>query len=86
MSKSPAEYLRMLYYDTCVYETETLELLAKRVGADRIVLGSDYPVGESKPVEFVEAANLSQADKEKIIGLNAARLFGIAVDRAAAVA
>lgn len=83
MSKQPAEYLRMLYYDTCVYETETLELLVKRVGADRILLGSDYPVGERKPVEFVESADLSQADKEKIIGLNAAELFGVAVERAA---
>ena len=36
MSKSPAEYLRMLYFDSCVYETEVLEALVKRVGADRV--------------------------------------------------
>jgi hypothetical protein len=33
MSKSPAEYLRMLYYDTCVYEPEVLAHLVDRVGA-----------------------------------------------------
>ena len=54
MSKSPAEYLRMLYFDSCVYETEVLEALVKRVGADRVLLGSDYPVGEPKPIEFIE--------------------------------
>lgn len=77
MRKSPAEYLRMFYYDTCVYETEVLEALVKRVGAEKIVLGSDYPVGEQKPIEFIDSASLSQDDKNKIIGLNAATLFGL---------
>ena len=79
MKKSPAEYLRMLYYDSCVYETEVLEALVKRVGADRVVLGSDYPVGEPKPVAFVELCALTASDKEKIIGVNAAQLFGVTV-------
>jgi aminocarboxymuconate-semialdehyde decarboxylase len=78
MRKSPAEYLRMLYYDSCVYEPEALEALVKRVGADRVLLGSDYPVGEPKPVEFVESCALAAEDKEKIIGVNAAELFGVA--------
>jgi aminocarboxymuconate-semialdehyde decarboxylase len=79
MKKSPTEYLRMLYYDSCVYEPEVLEALVRRVGADRVVLGSDYPVGEPKPVEFVESCALTVAEKEKIIGVNAARLFGAAI-------
>jgi len=77
MKKSPAEYLRMLYFDSCVYETEGLEALVKRVGADRVVLGSDYPVGEPKPVEFVESCALTAAEREKIIGVNAAHLLGV---------
>ncbi len=78
MKKSPAEYLRMLHYDSCVYETEVLEALVKRVGADRVVLGSDYPVGEPKPIAFIESCNLSADDKRKIISENAASLFGLA--------
>ena len=80
MKKSPAEYLRMLYFDSCVYEPEVLEALVKRVGADRVVLGSDYPVGETKPVEFVKSCKLSAAEKENIIGVNAARWLGVAVE------
>ncbi len=80
MSKSPADYLRMIYYDSCVYETEVLEALVRRVGADRVVLGSDYPVGEPKPIAFVESCALTTAEKEQIIGLNAARLFGVPVN------
>jgi aminocarboxymuconate-semialdehyde decarboxylase len=79
MKKSPAAYLRMLYYDSCVYETEVLEALVKRVGADRVVLGSDYPVGEPKPIAFVESCALAAGEKEKIVGVNAARLFGMGV-------
>lgn len=79
MSKSPAEYLRMLYFDSCVYETEVLEALVKRVGADRVLLGSDYPVGEPKPIEFIESCALSAQQKADIIGGNAARLFGVKV-------
>ena len=79
MSRSPAEYLRMLYFDSCVYETEVLEALVKRVGADRVLLGSDYPVGEPKPIEFVESCALSAQEKADIIGGNAARLFGVTV-------
>jgi aminocarboxymuconate-semialdehyde decarboxylase len=80
MKRSPAEYLRMLYFDSCVYEPEVLEALVKRVGADRVVLGSDYPVGETKPVEFVKSCKLSAAEKENIIGVNAARWLGVAVE------
>ena len=79
MKKSPAEYLRMLYYDSCVYETEELVALVKRVGADRVVLGSDYPVGDPKPIEFVESCALSAAEKERIVRVNAAALFGVKV-------
>ena len=53
MSKPPIEYLRMLHYDTCVYDPDTLADLVRIVGAERIVMGSDYPVGEMKPAEFV---------------------------------
>jgi aminocarboxymuconate-semialdehyde decarboxylase len=76
MRKSPAEYMRMLWFDSCVYETEVLEALVRRVGADRVVLGSDYPVGEPDPIGFVAKSALPAAEKEAIIGTNAARLFG----------
>jgi aminocarboxymuconate-semialdehyde decarboxylase len=79
MSKPPIDYLRMLYFDSCVYERPVLHHLVDKVGADRVLLGSDYPVGETKPIEFVrETQTLSSAQKEQIVRGNAAALFGIA--------
>lgn len=79
MTKPPDEYLRMLFYDTCVYDPVTLEQLVARVGPDRVLMGSDYPVGEARPVEFISShPRLSGTDKKKLTSLNAAKLFNIA--------
>jgi aminocarboxymuconate-semialdehyde decarboxylase len=79
MTKPPIDYLRMLYFDSCVYERPVLQHLVDKVGADRVLLGSDYPVGEGKPIEFVtDTATLSAAQKEKIVSSNAAALLGMA--------
>ena len=78
MSKPPADYLRMLYYDTCVYDPDTLAQLIAKVGADRVLMGSDYPVGEARPVQFIEGhPALAASDKKKLLSSNAAALFGL---------
>ncbi len=78
MSKSPSAYMRQFYYDSCVYNRDILEFLVKKVGAGRILMGSDYPVGEEDPIGFVRNSRaISAADKEKILWKNAARLLGI---------
>ena len=78
MSKPPIDYLRMLYFNSCVYERAVLQRLVDKVGAERVLLGSDYPVGETKPIEFItDTATLSAAQKEKIVGANAAGLLGL---------
>jgi aminocarboxymuconate-semialdehyde decarboxylase len=80
MRKPPIDYLRMLYFDSCVYERPVLQHLVDKVGAERVLLGSDYPVGEPKPIEFVtDTATLTAAQKEKIVSSNAAALLGLAV-------
>jgi aminocarboxymuconate-semialdehyde decarboxylase len=78
MSKPPLDYLRTLYFDSCVYEKPVLQHLVDKVGADQVLLGSDYPVGEVKPIEFVrETSALSDVQKDKIVGANAAALLGL---------
>ena len=75
--KRPSEFLRSFHYDTCVYHPAVLKVLLERVGADRLVMGSDYPVGEKDPAGFVERCGGSPAELAMICGGNAARLLGI---------
>jgi aminocarboxymuconate-semialdehyde decarboxylase len=76
MTKPPLDYVGMLHYDTCVYDPDTLSQLVAVVGPERIVMGSDYPVGEMKPADFVrDCAALDAAAQELVLSGNAARLL-----------
>jgi hypothetical protein len=57
-----------------------LDYLASKVPASRLMLASDYPFAEKRPVEFVRRAKrISKTDQDAILGANAAKLMGIAV-------
>jgi aminocarboxymuconate-semialdehyde decarboxylase len=76
ITKPPSEYLRSFYYDTCLYHTSILAALIKVVGADRIVMGSDYPVGDADPIGFVERCPGITADEVAMItGGTAAKIL-----------
>jgi aminocarboxymuconate-semialdehyde decarboxylase len=77
--KTPSAFLRSFHYDSCVYDPQVLKVLLERVGADRLVMGSDYPVGEKDPVGWLRECGLAGDDLARIAGGNAARLLGIAV-------
>ena len=53
------------------------DYLIKLVGADRVMLGSDYcfDMGYERPVEVVTALELRRSDQEKVLGGNATRLL-----------
>jgi aminocarboxymuconate-semialdehyde decarboxylase len=77
ITRKPSEYLRSVHYDTCLYDPTVLSALIKIVGADRLVLGSDYPVGETDPVGFVgRCSDLGDEEKHMILGGKAAELVG----------
>lgn len=74
----PNDYLRRFYYDTVTHSAPTLGYLIDLVGADRVMLGSDYcfDMGYERPVEVVTAhSGLGDDDRTKILGGNAARLL-----------
>lgn len=77
LKKPPSSYLRRFTYDTISHAPESLRYLVKLVGADRVMLGSDYcfDMGYDRPLEVVTALKLSRNDQERILGGNAARLL-----------
>jgi aminocarboxymuconate-semialdehyde decarboxylase len=75
----PSTYLKKLYFDTIVHSVAALRYLVGVVGTDRVVIGTDYPMamGDFEPVGKVTRLGLSDAERELILGANAARALAL---------
>jgi aminocarboxymuconate-semialdehyde decarboxylase len=75
----PSEYLKKLYFDTIVHSAIALQYLVNVVSADRIVVGTDYPMGmgEFDTIAKVMQLKVSEFDRELILGGNAARALNL---------
>jgi len=79
IKRKPSSYLKQLYFDSIVFG-DGLDYLIDRVGADHILMGTDYPydMGEQDPIGRVaRASNASENDVMQMSGLNAGRLLGL---------
>jgi len=76
-SSPPSAYLKNLYFDSMVYRVDTLDYLKRIVGAEHILVGTDYPytLGDWMTVEKIEALECSDKDKKLILEGNARRLL-----------
>lgn len=74
----PSDYIRRFKYDLCVYDAETLQRLYDFLGADCLMLGSDFPFGDASPYLLLDQVQgMSDADREAIVGGNASKLLGL---------
>jgi aminocarboxymuconate-semialdehyde decarboxylase len=76
----PSRYQRRLFYDTVVGSEKALRLLLEEVGADRVVLGSDWPFvpWHPSPVTWVQSLeSVSAEDKERILWRNVESLLSL---------
>ena len=72
-------YLRRFTYDTISHAPEPLAYLVGLVGADRVMLGSDYcfDMGYTRPRRIIERLGLRTADRVRILRGNAAKLLRV---------
>ena len=77
--RKPSEYLTKLYFDTIVHSVAALQYLIQVVGAERVVIGTDYPMamGDFAPVQKIQQLNLTEAERGQILGANAARALNL---------
>lgn len=79
IDRPPSEYLKQFYYDTVNFDTNALQLAIAFAGVDHILAGSDYPhqIGSiPSMLASLSALPVPGADRAKILGSNAAQLFG----------
>ncbi len=71
-------YIRRFTYDTLTHSSEALRYLIRLVGADRVMLGSDYcfDMGYGRPLEVVRRlAGISRTDRARIASGTATKLL-----------
>lgn len=79
LAQPPSDSLRSIYADSIVHDPEALAFLVRRLGIERVCLGTDYPfpMGDQDPVGLVRSApGLTDRAVESILGGNAERLLG----------
>jgi len=69
IDKLPSVYLKRLYYDTVSFSPYTLKMVRDMVGAEHMVMGSDYPhlLGSiDRAVTSIEALEIDDREKKQI--------------------
>lgn len=79
VSRQPVDIAKRFYYDTILHSAPVLEFMIGHVGADRVVLGSDYPydMGMMDCVKHVRTLKISDADKAAILSGRAQSLLAV---------
>ena len=79
LPRKPSEYLKRMCFDTIVHSVAALNYLVRVVGADRVVIGTDYPMamGDFDAVNKVMQLEIDEAGRALILGGNAARELGL---------
>ena len=78
ISRKPTEYLRNFYYDGVNFDPKAVRLAVDFCGADHVLAASDYPhqIGSiPKMKSSLAALNVTDAERKKILGENAKKLY-----------
>jgi aminocarboxymuconate-semialdehyde decarboxylase len=76
----PSHYRNRFSVDSAVFDERALEFLVATMGADHVMLGSDYPfpLGEHGVGSLIRSSDLPTQTKTGLLGENALRFFHLA--------
>src|SRR5712692_1642224 len=84
LKENQLDSFMLFYVYTADHPSSTLKCVKEFFGPDRMVLGTNYPYGPEEgcllvknSLKAIEGLELSQTEKEKILGGNAAGILGI---------
>jgi aminocarboxymuconate-semialdehyde decarboxylase len=76
---APSQYVNRFSVDSAVFDQRALEFLVGTMGAERVMLGSDYPfpLGEHRVGSLIRSSQLAGAAKDRLLGGNAVEFLGL---------
>jgi aminocarboxymuconate-semialdehyde decarboxylase len=79
VQSSPMEQARTLFFDTLVFDTQTLRHLVHTFGASQLMIGTDYPFNfhDKRPVDRIKDAGFDAHVIEQLTSSNAQKFLGI---------
>lgn len=79
LPRPPSAYMQRFTYDMIGHKASVVKFLISEVGADRVMLGSDYclDMGYLRPVQDLDELNLGARDRDLILHGTAAKLLKI---------
>ena len=79
LPQPPTTYLKRVFFDSVVFTPHQLRALIDVFGADKILMGTDYPydMADSDPVGHLASAGLDEATFAAVAGGNSRALFGV---------
>jgi aminocarboxymuconate-semialdehyde decarboxylase len=77
LPQPPSAYMRRFTYDIIGHKASVVKFLISEVGADRVMLGSDYclDMGYLRPVQDLDTLGLNARDRDLILHRTAATLL-----------
>ena len=81
----PSQYVNRFYVDSAVFDERTLRFLVETMGAEHVMLGSDYPfpLGEHRVGSLIRSSSLPEPAKALLLGENAVSFLGMRRESAA---
>ncbi|MEQ8678317.1 MAG: amidohydrolase family protein [Cyclobacteriaceae bacterium] len=75
----PREYLGRFWVDSVTHDTEMLDYILKKIGSEKVCVGSDYPfpLGDLEIGSFIDELDLSKDDYENLMYKSAMDWLGI---------
>jgi aminocarboxymuconate-semialdehyde decarboxylase len=82
----PRQYLKRFHVDSAVFDERSLRFLVETMGAERVMLGSDYPfpLGEPQVGSLIRSSHLPEPAKALMLGGNALSFLGLGSNSGAA--